>query len=1086
LNSQETTALIDNGASSCFIDRELAKKFGIQLILKPQASKVRVIDGRELPPILYETHPVLLQISSNAHSELISFNVIRSPHFPVILGMSWLQFHNPLINWGELSLAFPQPPDLPRVFHSEPSLHLDSVVSRPSDEAAAPETLQQESTALTNPSCSSVAQRALQHQRFGHRNYADLRKLERYELVTGIETELPPVHRHNVIKTLDCEACAMGKSRRTPFPRQRKPGEYDPLERICFDTCGPFPVNSLDGEKYFITFSDDSTRFKFTYLLREKSEAFSIFKQLKARIEKRTGMQIKILFGDNAAEYLSNEFQAFLAQEGITWQSTVPNSSEQNGISERGHLTIMNSARSMLLHARLPKQFWGPAVLTATHILNLCPHPRMPETTPHELLWGSKPDVSYLKVFGCDAFGLSHVRTKLDPTSQKYIFLGYASHQKGYVLYDPVSARLSVHRDVQFHESSFGDRTVDKALAQPPEPEHITDSDYEPDECSEPEAEKAVMTTKPVRIRRRPLLYGDPVSNNWIFSLADDLADETRFDLPPPPKKFLEANSDCFWRQAMEEELDALRDRETFEDVFCLPEGTRPISCVWVYKYKLLTETPTDNKWVIRTLPDGRMIRYKARLCVRGNQQLKGIDFHDTYAPVIRGEIVRLLIALLVEDSELVAEQMDAVTAFLNGNLSENIFMQSPQGYSSRARFVKLLKSLYGLRQAPHEWFKVIDNYLLSIGFTKIKSTTCLYLRRSGSRFVIVGLYVDDFPIIGHPELVMETKQALSRRFSMSDLGRLHEFIGVEIARLPQTDTAFIHQSKLIDSILKISGMERSRPYPTPAAAEVKLSKDMSPKSDADREYVRREQEHVSYRAIIGKLLYLRFTRPDILFALGQLCKFVSDPGPEHFKALKRLLRYLAGTRSFGILYRRNSAAGASSMQLDAFSDSDWAGDVDNRRSTTGFLFRINGNPISFSSKQQNTVALSSCEAETVAAGNAATECLWLRDLLSELGFAQPVPTVISQDNEGAVAFACNETNHSKMKHIALRQSFLRELVLDKVIKPHLVKTTQNLADIFTKPLGKVKFLAARENLNMISLACYENLFVERGNRISS
>jgi hypothetical protein len=210
--------------------------------------------------------------------------------------------------------------------------------------------------------------------------------------------------------------------------------------------------------------------------------------------------------------------------------------------------------------------------------------------------------------------------------------------------------------------------------------------------------------------------------------------------LPPPPKRFVEANSNSLWRAAMEEELNSLRDRETFEDVFFLPKGARPISCVWVYKYKVLTEAPTDNNWVIRALPDGRLIRYKARLCVRGNQQLKGIDFHDTYAPVIRGEIVRLLIALLVEDSELVGDQMDAVTAFLNGNLSETIYMQSPQGYRSRARFVKLLKSLYGLRQAPHEWFKVINSYLLSIGFVKIKSTTCLYMRRAGSRVVIFGV----------------------------------------------------------------------------------------------------------------------------------------------------------------------------------------------------------------------------------------------------------------------------------------------------------------------------------------------------------
>jgi transposase InsO family protein len=1120
LEDKTTSGLIDGAASACFMDEELAHDHGISLVRKTIPTEVRVIDGRKLDPILYETLPIRMTCTETGHTETLSFNIIQSPHYKVVLGLSWLKIHNPFIDWRNMTLTFRSCPTtcafLPISTTSLTNATISALVpaeetapvvisALPSDQSpmmdesnpVSSQWLQREDVPpepVFDPArLLNLAKKRLQHYRLGHRNHSDVARMRTRNMVKNMDIgdDFPAETLTDISAShLSCEPCALAKGRRLPFPQRRKPHEYEVLERITVDTCGPLPVCSLNGERYFITFSDDRSRYKFTFLLKRKSEAFDAFKNLRRQLEKRVSTQIKILFGDNAGDFISNKFRTYLQNSGITWQSTVVHSSEQNGISERGHLTLMNSARAMLIHARLPKQFWGPAILTATHLHNLCPHPDKSETTPHEQLWKTKPDVCYLRVFGCDAYGLSHGQSKLDAKAKKYILIGYANHQKGYMLFDPETAKTSIHRNVQFHESCFGNRSQDDALADPLDPEHDYDSDFlapEHDEIRDDDdnilrvADDEVMSltapSRTSRYRRPPDRFGEQVSTNWIYSVAPQEDFGPGVTVPRNYKNVSGSPDESFWVAATTKELDSLVNQNTFRDTFSLPDGARAISCTWIYKIKLVTELPQKHDWIIRTLKDGRVIRYKARLVVRGNHQRPGIDYNETYAPVIRGEILRLLVSLMVEDPEIIAEQMDAITAFLNGNLTEEIYMHSPEGYRSRARFVKLLKSLYGLKQAPHEWHKVIDAYLIEIGFSKIHSTTCLYInRKSTGRYVIVGIYVDDFPIIGHPELFAETKAALSARFKMSDLGPLHQFIGVQIEHNVPMGTAFLHQTKHIEHILATCHMDECRPYATPTSPDMILTKDMSPKSDHDREIVREESGHINYRMVVGLLLYLRFTRPDIAYSLSQLCKYVQDPGPQHFVALKRLLRYLQGTRTLGIVYQRRQGPPV----LYGFSDSDWAGDKDTRRSTTGYEFYVNGNLISYSSKQQPSPTLSSCESEIVASSQAGAEIVWLRGLLLELGCAQSAPTDLFQDNQGSIAFGMNIVNHSKMKHIALREHFVRHLVQQGDLTSKYVPTAENVADIFTKPLNKVKFIHFRDRLNMVPRAAYDAL-VEGG-----
>ncbi|CEP02985.1 hypothetical protein PBRA_009203 [Plasmodiophora brassicae] len=279
-----------------------------------------------------------------------------------------------------------------------------------------------------------------------------------------------------------CDDCAIAKAREQPYARTAKPKTWEILERIDFDECAPLPAPSLDGERYFITFTDHASRFKFTFLLHHQHEAFDRFRTLKTLIERQTGKLINV-YADNAGEFLSTDFQAFLSAEGIEWQSIVAYSSRQNSVAERGHLTLMDAARAMLVHARLPQTFWGPAILTANHVHNVCPSPVDPTTTPHEQLRRSRADIRYLRTFGCDTFGFipSQLRNKLSPRARKGIFICYAAHQKGYLLYHPDLDVTKVYRSVQFNEDGFGNRTAADALAEPTTTDDFTDPNYDPE-----------------------------------------------------------------------------------------------------------------------------------------------------------------------------------------------------------------------------------------------------------------------------------------------------------------------------------------------------------------------------------------------------------------------------------------------------------------------------------------------------------------------------------------------------------------------------------------------------------------------------
>jgi hypothetical protein len=339
----------------------------------------------------------------------------------------------------------------------------------------------------------------------------------------------------------------------------------------------------------------------------------------------------------------------------------------------------------------------------------------------------------------------------------------------------------------------------------------------------------------------------------------------------------------------MDEELNSLLNHGTWEERMTLPKNARPIGCRWVFdvKEKLHPASkPKDCTWAITTNSDGTFNRFKARLVAQGFTQREGIDYHETYAPVVRAEVLRLGLALSTTSADIVIDQMDVVTAFLNGSVQEDLFMKSPKGYQTRAKFVKLVKSLYGLKQAQNEWFKLLDDFIVhTLNFQRVKSTSCVYVKRTPRSFIIVMVYVDDLAFIGLRELIDETKTALSERFNIKDLGAMRKCIGIEVKR--QTDgSIFLSQRQYTLDVLQAYGMADCKPQSIPADPRRKLTKMDSPQDEIEKAAIRQQFPTLDYRACVGHLLFLLNTRLDIAFALGEVAQFVQNPASSHFVAL--------------------------------------------------------------------------------------------------------------------------------------------------------------------------------------------------------
>ena len=867
------------------------------------------------------------------------------------------------------------------------------------------------------------------HSRFAHLSVGGLKRLISNGMVEGLSCG-----DTDETSCGNCAPCALGKQHRIPFPRGKAKRANELLELVHSDLCGPMSVDSIGGGKYFLTFIDDKSRWTKVYILKSKSEVFETFREYKAEVENQTGKKIKTLRSDNGTEYVNHAMINYLKLHGIRFEKTVPYTPEQNGVAERSNRTVVEKARCMLEESNLDRSYWAEAVNTAVYLKNRSPTIAVSNVTPEESWTGRKPDVSNLRIFGCKAF--AHVpkanRRKLDPKSTECVFVGYCETSKGYRLIDKNTKKLIVSRDVIFFESAGAALseseirtcvTADLPVRgpNPTQPENDDDVTMTPTEDSAASSDPR----KSKRVRYPTYVYGEEYVNLVLDGPED-------FD------EAINGNESEKWRQAVDEEMNSIMQNETW-DLVTLPKGRKAIKSKWVFKRK------TDAT--------GKVIRHKARLVAKGFQQKQGIDYTETFSPVMKFNTMRTVMALACEH-ELEVHQLDVDTAFLYGELDEDIYMEQPEGFvqpGSETKVCKLKKCLYGLKQAGRVWYERLDSRLKQAGLKQSTADQCLYFKIENGEILIVTVYVDDLIVAANNvNKISELKATLSQEFRMKDLGEIHHCLGIRITRDREKGMIELDQQAYIQQIIDRFGMSNANPVSTPMDCSQKLTKEMSPKSDAQRD----EMRNVPYLSAVGSLMYAAMgTRPDIAHAVAVVSQYSSDPGQAHWTAVKRIIRYLKGTQDLKLAFVQSS-----SPEIEGYCDSDWANDLQDRKSITGYVFRIGGAAISWCSKKQPTVATSTTEAEYMSLSQATKEAVWLKRLYNELNPGEiQERIVLNCDNQGAINISKNAVHHGRTKHIDIQHHFVRERVVTGDITVEYVATEGMVADVLTKALPRAK-----------------------------
>lgn len=720
---------------------------------------------------------------------------------------------------------------------------------------------------------------------------------------------------------------------------------------------------------------------------------------------------MKKLKTDNGKEYTSTEFNIFCDDLGVEHQLTVSYSPQQNGVAERKNRSVLEMARCMIFEKKLPKSFWAEAINTAVYLQNRLPTRAIKGMTPVEAWGGIKPSVRHLKVFGSLCY--THVpavkRSKLDERAERGILIGYSSKSKGYKVYGIDSGKVYVSRDIKVDEDAYWNWEtcqMERHSVLPTFESTIEDQEEDIDD------DFAIRGTRHL---------------SEIYQRCNVVVLE--------PTNFEEASKVDEWNQAMKEEMTTIEDNKTWQLVD-KPKDKNVIGVKWVYRTKLN--------------PDRSINKYKARLVVKGYVQQPGIDYTETFAPVARMDTIRILLALAAQ-MKWEIWHVDVKSAFLNGNLVEEIYVAQPEGFVVKGdedKVYKLHKALYGLKQAPRAWYSRIDNYFCSQGFRRSDNDATLYVKKlldGGS--LIISLYVDDLLVTSNNQQeVQQLMEEMQNQFKMSNLGKMNYFLGLEVHQTK--DGIFMNQEKYAHEVLKKYKMESCKFVPTPLVQNLKLSKEDGA-----------GKVNVSlYRSLVGSLLYLTSSRPDLMYAASLLSRFMQSPSEIHFAATKRVLRYLKGTTQFGIWYkpRKNGS-------LIGYVDSDWAGNIDDMKSTMGYVFSLGSGMFSWNSKKQEIVAQSTAEAEYVAGAAAANQAIWLRKILLDLGAEQLEATEIYCDSKSAIAIAQNPVQHGKTKHIQVKFHVIREAVKNHEIKLIHCCSDLQVADILTKALPKARFERLRE-----------------------
>ncbi|KAI3713826.1 hypothetical protein L1987_72412 [Smallanthus sonchifolius] len=927
----------------------------------------------------------------------------------------------------------------------------------------------------------------LWHRRLGHVNNKSLRTMQFRRMVEG----LPRIAE----ASKSCEVCNLGKQKRENMSKKSLWKASARLELIHVDLCGPINPISPSGKRYVMVIIDDMSRKGWVYFLENKFESLDYFKKFKVMVENETGLKIKGLRSDRGGEFTSKRFNEFCETHGIKRQLTTAYTPQQNGVAERRNLTLMNMVRCLLIEKNMPKWFWSEATSWGCHILNRCVTTSVESMVPEERWSGRKPNVEDVKVFGCIGYVLipSQLRTKLDNRSTKCIFLGISKESKAYRMYDPIQRKVIISKYVKFVEGErwewdregfvtneliipdgerlenqereggeTQDEVTDHAIGQSPLQSQNSENTNEGSPTLQTHNPSSLNTPSPSDSTQHSSIQ--PENNTqqrirdetsrrnthppaWLKDynsgeeLSDDEAVFAMISSLEDPVSFEEAVKETKWVKAMESEIQSIMKNNTWELVDP-PKGTKPIGVKWLFKTKRNERGEVD--------------KYKARLVVKGYAQRKGIDYDEIYAPVARWDTVRSIVAIAAQRGWNIY-QLDVKCAFLNGELKETVFIDQPQGFvkgGEEHKVCKLNKALYGLKQAPRAWFNRIEGYFLKEGFTKSYYDHTLFIKKASEGMVIVSLYVDDLIYTGSNEGVCENfKVSMMHEFEMTNLGKMKYFLGVEVNQGKKRIS--MCQKNYAKEVLERFNMWESNGVKNLIVPGTVVTK-------AGESGMVDETE---YKRLVGSLMYLTVTRPDLMYSVSFISRYMSNPHEEHMYVAKRILRYVKETYDYGLIYDQRGG-----NKLQVFTDSDYARDVADRKSTSGYVCILSQAAICWSSRKQGIVTLSSTEAEYVAATICAGHCVWLKGLLEEISNEELGTIEIQCDNSSTIKLSKNPVLHRKTKHIDVRYHYLRDLVNEEIIKLLFCPTADQVADVMTKPVKLDSFEKMRKKMGVYKI----------------
>ena len=792
---------------------------------------------------------------------------------------------------------------------------------------------------------------------------------------------------------------------------------------------------------------------------------------------------IYVLHSDNGREYLGRETRDFLESIGCQTSTSPEYAAQMNGKAERLNRTLMALSRSMLSSSKLPRFLWSEALNFSCFIYNFSIYNKYEGKSPYELFFHRKPFISKIREFGtpCSYYNRKPNKSKLDDRGIKAFIVGIDESGLAYRLWDPNLGDIVRTKDVVMLKPGPLEESTDTAVepesrdneVAPGNPEKVTEeigqatgeqirsneSEQNSGEESnwregeEPSTEQASELTseqhdgqqhthhhhhqlnerlsslRPRSELRQPDRYvantAQHVQNNVKNNINNEHVNEPD---PITVKQAMESPNYKHWQEAMEHEMDSMAKHSVFSKV-PRPKDGRIIKSGWVFKSK--------------KGPNGEILKYRARFIVKGYSQVAGIDFDQTYSPVIRFDSIRVVLALAGQ-RRWHCFQLDIRTAYLHSELKYNLYTEQPEGFEDGTdKVIKLNRSTYGLRQAGRDFNETLNNALIKLKFKRSFYDRCLYTRSSPSSIYLLT-YVDDVLVVGENlEHVQRFIKEFNEVFELSS-EKLSFFLGMQIDVSPDRGMIHIHQERYISELQDRFGLTNCKTCSTPLPPGI-LSVDGS-----------KIDKSIPFREIIGSLNFAAVaTRGDISNAVSRLSRFLDKPTKELYAGAVQVLRYLAGTKRVGPVY-----TGEKEKRVVVFVDADWASSSD-RKSTSGSLTQFGRGPTCWTASRQSNVSLSSAEAELNAISDAARNLVWLKGLLEELNVSC-VPEILS-DSLSAIRLAEEPVFRNSSKHINVRSFFIREKLDAKEMTLKYVKGEDNLSDAQTKGLSKSRFQKLRE-----------------------